>query len=577
MPKNLRTNKRTRHEAVTASNGAPTRRLLSIQATPDVGAIRTATLMEQEYTIVPCVALVEGVLWPANAEKPELALAEEFGKFPDGWNGRPVVLNHPRIDDTPVSANEPSVLEEYAIGQLFNTALDGAKLKTEIWINNARVAELGGEFEATVERLKAGEEVVEVSTGLFTVNEIATGEFDGEEYSAIWRNIVPDHLALLTEGSVGACSVADGCGAPRNNEGKTELEPAMRANVLRANCTCQDAVTLNNDDPEGGEQEGLFKRLMAAAGNILTFRDQSESVSDGDIRTAIYAALTAEDPQSYCFIIAVFHGSDDSGRFVYEEGYFGTLYQRTFSLNDDGSISLGNDREPVRPVTQFVPVTINADAAGDEGEGEEGPTGNAYKRKRKRKQKQERTMTKKELVQSLIDNESTKFTKDDAKWLEGLEESNLQKLFPPEASNGEEEEEEETTPANAAAATPANNTGGAGGSGAGGAEATPQSEDDYIKQAPPGIREVLSEGLRMQRSHKDTLIKGLVENERCRFSKEDLEKRSLSELQNLAELARVEVSYEGAASVGTDSLRANEDDEIPAPPLVFEPKDTQAA
>ena len=146
-----------------------TRTMLSVQATPDVGAIRTAEMAGQEYTVIPCVALVEGVLWPANAPYPELALAEEFGRFPEGWDGRPVTLGHPQdADGNPVPANSPNVLEGVAFGQIFNTKLEGKKLKTEIWINKARATELGEPFTNAVARLQDENTVAEISTGLFS-------------------------------------------------------------------------------------------------------------------------------------------------------------------------------------------------------------------------------------------------------------------------------------------------------------------------------------------------------------------------------------------------------------------------
>jgi hypothetical protein len=36
------------------------------------------------------------------------------------------------------------------------------------------------------------------------------GVFNGQEFAGIWRNVIPDHLAILPEGVIGACSVADG-------------------------------------------------------------------------------------------------------------------------------------------------------------------------------------------------------------------------------------------------------------------------------------------------------------------------------------------------------------------------------
>ena len=169
----------------------PKRIMLSVQATPDIASIRTAELFSEEHTIIPCIALVEGVLWPANAPAPEFALAEEFGRFPDGWNGRPVVYDHPKINGEAVSASHPDVLEDVGFGQLFNTSVSNGKLKTEIWINEERVKNMSEDVQDAVDRLKSGDDTIEVSTGLFTMSEVASGEFEGAEFEAIWRNIVP--------------------------------------------------------------------------------------------------------------------------------------------------------------------------------------------------------------------------------------------------------------------------------------------------------------------------------------------------------------------------------------------------
>lgn len=187
-------------------------------STADVHAIRRQTHAGRDYLVVPVVALVEGVLTPANAPGPELALAEEFGRFPLGWNGRPITLGHPKVDDSPVSANSPNILQQFAIGHMFNTQLDmtGTKLKSEAWIDLQRANAIGQNGRELLRRLESGE-MVEVSTGLFMQLDPSPGSWDGQPFNAIWRNIVPDHLAMLDAGTIGACSVKDGCGAPRMN------------------------------------------------------------------------------------------------------------------------------------------------------------------------------------------------------------------------------------------------------------------------------------------------------------------------------------------------------------------------
>src|SRR5215475_3950589 len=236
-------------------------RAMYVTAEIQAAEIRTGSLQGRDQVIVPVVALVEGVLHPSNAEYPELALASEFGHFPDGWNGRPVVLNHPKVDGEPVSANSPRVMNNGVFGQLFNTVLDGTKLKSEMWLDVNRANELGGQEQDAVERLQAGE-MMEVSTGLFMDLDATEGTFNGEKFIGIWRNIVPDHLAVLPPGTIGACSVADGCGAPRANKrkghrimagAKCNTGQAACRMMGNASCECSDCLMGTNDalkDPD---------------------------------------------------------------------------------------------------------------------------------------------------------------------------------------------------------------------------------------------------------------------------------------------------------------------------------------
>src|SRR5690348_7848190 len=148
---------------------AEQRTLTLMVGSSDTGDIRTETLQGREFTVVPVIALVEGVLEGANSTEPEFAPFEQFAKFPEAWNGRPVVLNHPQVNGIYVSANvSPTVLENYQMGFLASTEGDdvGKKLKTEAWLDNARIAELGGAFVDTLTRIKAGE-VLNVSVGCF--------------------------------------------------------------------------------------------------------------------------------------------------------------------------------------------------------------------------------------------------------------------------------------------------------------------------------------------------------------------------------------------------------------------------
>ncbi len=478
--------------------------MLSIQAIPCINEIRTAILYDQEHTIIPCVALVEGVLWPGNAPGPELALAEEFGRFPEGWNGRPVVYDHPKVDGKPVSASSPDVLEDNSFGQIFNTTLVDNKLKLEIWINNARVEALSEEAQEVIADLQNENNIVEVSTGLFTMSEPSSGTFDGEDYESIWRNIVPDHLAVLPPGVKGACSVADGCGAPRTNN----MQPVMRA------CQLSPAPVTNACDCDD-QEKGIFKRLMEAAGGLFSFTSSSEHLSDSDLRAALNVGLATAMPDSYTWILAVYQGGDDSGTFVYESGFDGALFQRTFSI-DGESIAIGEEATPVRPETKFVPVTVTANDTPDSNP-------------------QENTMNEK-LVNDLIANAASHFTEDDREWLNTLEEGQLTKMIPIEA------EPVQTAEEIAAAATAAELV----------ANATPDEDQpvttaEYIDAAPEEIRQILNSHLSMHKLRKDNLITALMGNDRNTFTQESLQAKDISELESLAALAP-DITYEGAGA-----------------------------
>ena len=199
-------------------------------------AVRRETHQGTEHLVVPVVMICEGVLNDA------LLTAEEFGIFAESWNGRPVPVLHPERNGTPVSANQPDIIERNTVGVLFNTHIEDRKLKAEAWINIDKANALGhGDLIALLE---AGE-VIEVSTGYFAEDEEKSGTYNGKEYTVIHRNIRPDHLALLP-GEIGACSVEDGCGTRTNSrkglamKTKDAIETLAKALGLRANCKCQE-------------------------------------------------------------------------------------------------------------------------------------------------------------------------------------------------------------------------------------------------------------------------------------------------------------------------------------------------
>ncbi len=186
--------------------------------------IRIETLKGVEYLVVPVVAMMgDAVVWPANSPHPQLVPASELEKIPVAWNGRPVISNHPfDTMGNPLSANTPEIAETLQFGYIYNAEFDG-DLKLEAWLDIESARKMGGDPLDVLERCER-REVIEISVGNFAQSELKPGVQDGKPYFSIWRNIVPDHLAMLPAGVVGACSNDMGCGAPRtNSEGGPEM------------------------------------------------------------------------------------------------------------------------------------------------------------------------------------------------------------------------------------------------------------------------------------------------------------------------------------------------------------------
>lgn len=162
----------------------------------------------RKYLLAPTIALKEGVM------NEVLYLGSEISAYIDAWNGRPLVINHPKDEHGEfVSANDPDKLPE-VLGFYYNAAYEDGRLKGEWWLDIEK-AKKHPQGLAVLNALRSGQ-VLEQSTGLFTDVEETSGEFNGVPYTEIARNIRPDHVAILLD-EEGACSVADGCGTPRVN------------------------------------------------------------------------------------------------------------------------------------------------------------------------------------------------------------------------------------------------------------------------------------------------------------------------------------------------------------------------
>lgn len=187
------------------------------------GVVRHAKMGDRDYLVAPMTMIVEGVLNGSNG--PLFYPAEELRKVPAVWNHKPIVVYHPEMNGQGISACDPDVLSVRGVGVVMNTRFvpakeptsnrkaQPAKLKAEAWLEVNRLSKIDKRVLEAIE----SNTMMELSTGLFTENELVEGEFNGKEYKAIARNFRPDHLALLPD-KKGACSIEDGAGLLQQNE-----------------------------------------------------------------------------------------------------------------------------------------------------------------------------------------------------------------------------------------------------------------------------------------------------------------------------------------------------------------------
>jgi len=185
---------------------------------------RLETLQGIDYIVAPVTMIVEGVL-PGSAG-PILYTSNEMAASVSFWDNIPVTINHPTDSDgNPVSARMPAVIEEYGIGQIYNTTFDSTtnSLKAEAWLNKAVLEEKFPEVYAAIIDDNVN---MEISTGVFFDDRGEPGTFGDTAYNSTAYNYHGDHLALLPN-ATGACSWSDGCGLRANSSTKNKKEYTM--------------------------------------------------------------------------------------------------------------------------------------------------------------------------------------------------------------------------------------------------------------------------------------------------------------------------------------------------------------
>ncbi len=425
---------------------------------------RLDTLEGRNYTVVPMVILTEGV--HSGSSGPVYYPPEELSKYPESWNHKPLVVYHPTMNGQGISACDPVVINTQKVGLMMNTKWDKNRLKAEAWIEQERADIVDPRVMAAV----TANEMMELSTGVFLDIEPTAGEWKGEKYTGIARNYRPDHLALLPD-KIGACSIADGAGLLRNQEGQPkELTMALRK-VLQQ---------------------------MGFTSNEMSF---------DNIRNDLGTQLRKK-----------FNISPDSGPFLWVENVYsnfviyefdGKLFRIGYTSSDTLGVVLGTEKPvEVKRVTEYR--TVEGAFVGNQDQGKQTP------------------MNKKELVDKIIGN-STGWAESDREDLMTMKEERLNRLASKPATTNKETTVPAPAPAPAVvpAPAPANVIPMP-------APAKPVTMEEYIAAAPAGVQDVLRNSLEMHNEEKVRLIGLITENKSNIFTKEELGNKPLGELKKLA-------------------------------------------
>ena len=440
--------------------------------------LRNETLNGINYIVVPVTMMVEGV--HSGSHGPILHLAQELGRYPESWDGIPVTIGHPNVDGQYVSANSPAILEDWAVGRIFNTHMDGSALKAEAWLDEVSLQRIS---EDTLERINNGE-VIEVSIGIFSDEDHSSGMWNSERYTAIARNHRPNHLALLPD-EVGACSIADGCG--------------IRVNKYVTTKTLETQKIIINEK----NQEQVLKDL-----NRIGFSVNELGFSE--IREKIASAIYSMDGNGMDhYIEEVYADSVVYAQYNNRvEPRSRKLLKQTYSIDDSGDVKLAGTPIIVKRDISYIPV----------------PTANVGGKTERVKQKIKNNMCNdcvKKPADNLINNKNTAWSEADREFLEAQNEETLEKMTP-QAAVTQQQVNTSNKPSREDILAVFGEK--------------PMTNEEFLQLASPEVRLQIQEGLQLRTNQKNAIVAEIVANTE-EWPEEDLQLKEMPELLRIHKLA----------------------------------------
>jgi hypothetical protein len=332
-----------------------------------LGEIRYGTYQSEEHIIIPVVSQVgDTIVSAVNGPGPELIPSSVLSLYPEQRNGRPIVMGHPQVNNEYVFANSSTeVLESYSYGIWMNNYYDeeNKRIKGELWLSKSKAEKLPNNLSSyaldVIDRVSNGK-TIEVSEGNWVISEKIDGVYNGQSYIGIWRLALTDHIATLKSNEKGACGVTShGCGAgPYVMEGR--LEDKL------------DNVIDRNINLQYGDKMMGNKVVSNIRSFIRSLSLNSEHKSDNNLRTesylmdiwsALYSAIQKVEP-GFSYIddievdnkLVIYAISTIEGDRYYTPSEI-TLYERSYTIDENNKVTLSADRNEVVYVKNYVRVS----------------------------------------------------------------------------------------------------------------------------------------------------------------------------------------------------------------------------
>jgi len=366
------------------------------------------------------------------------------------------------------------------------------------------------------------------------------------ERDLIFFPVVNPGTGKLNEGALRAVISGRGAQAQIPATAKSSAQRKAR-NLLNRHFDAGLEVEANMNTP-------WWKPMVVA---FLAPPDTNE-MSDDDLRAKIQSAIDMLDNEGWIHFVRDVYSSD--GAFVYEargnnpnETGSSTavrkLYRRSFAVDGDGNVTIGDDATEVVEKREYVPVTAANAATGKGTERNKGET-----------------MGKNEIIADLVACEKCPITNEDTDALAMMSVERLTAIRDAFAANDEsppadppaDPPDGEPKPADAPdgdkpkgdePAEPAPPPQGEGDKPTANApKPKPATVDDVIANiTDPDVKSTIRRAVARDKKIKDELVDALDANERCTLPRERLVTMDIEELQAWAKAVdvAVEANYDG--------------------------------